>query len=124
MSTLREDLNNLKMSDTFSLIFFVLYKLKDIKEYSTISELAYILDKDSLLSLCEYFGGLTIKIPSINELKDIVDALLLYQYIDIDGMDYAAAIEKIGFQSHQLRHIKTIYTDIKSILKEYKFNVW
>lgn len=121
--TIKDELNNLKTNDTYSLILFVLYKLRDVPEYSGISQLAYVLDEENFLNLCEYFGGLTIKIPSINELKDIVDALLLYQYIDIDGMDYAAAIEKIGFQSHQLRHIKTIYTDIKSILKEYKFNV-
>ena len=121
--TIKDELNNLRTNDTYSLILFVLYKLRDVPEYSGISQLAYVLDEENFLNLCEYFGGLTIKIPSINELKDIVDALLLYQYIDIDGMDYAAAIEKIGFQSHQLRHIKTIYTDIKSILKEYKFNV-
>ena len=121
--TIKDELNNLRTNDTYSLILFVLYKLRDVPEYSDISQLAYVLDEENFLNLCEYFGGLTIKIPSINELKDIVDALLLYQYIDIDGMDYAAAIEKIGFQSHQLRHIKTIYTDIKSILKEYKFNV-
>lgn len=121
--TIKDELNNLRTNDTYSLILFVLYKLRDVPEYSGISQLAYVLDEENFLNLCEYFGGLTIKIPSINELKDIVDALLLYQYIDIDGMDYVAAIEKIGFQSHQLRHIKTIYTDIKSILKEYKFNV-
>lgn len=121
--TIKDELNNLRTNDTYSLILFVLYKLRDVPEYSGISQLAYVLDEENFLNLCEYFGGLYIKIPTIDELKDIVDALLLYQYIDIDGMDYAAAIEKIGFQSHQLRHIKTIYTDIKSILKEYKFNV-
>lgn len=26
-------------------------------EYSSLSELAYILDKDNLLNLCEFFGG-------------------------------------------------------------------
>ena len=36
MSSLRKDLDNLKMTDTFSLILFVLYKLRDVKEYSAI----------------------------------------------------------------------------------------
>ena len=85
MSTIRKELDNLKMTDTFSLILFVLYKIRDVEEYSTISELAYILDKDALLDLCEYFGGMSIKIPSIDELESIINSLLLYQYINIDG---------------------------------------
>ena len=119
MSTLKEDLNNLKMSDTFSLLFFVLYKLKDVKEYSTLSELAYILDKDSLLSLCEYFGGMTIRIPTVDEIESVINSLLLYQYIDIDGYSYDEAIKKIGFESYQLRQAKKDYTKIKQVLTGY-----
>ncbi len=119
MSSLRKDLDNLKMTDTFSLILFVLYKLRDVDEYSAISELAYVLDKDSLLGLCEYFGGLTIRIPTIDELESIVNSLLLYQYINIDGISYNEAINKIGFDSHQLRKIKKDYNKVCSILEGY-----
>lgn len=119
MSSLRKDLDNLKMTDTFSLILFVLYKLRDVEEYSAISELAYILDKDSLLSLCEYFGGVTIKIPTVNELESIINSLLMYQYVNLDGIPYDEAVRKIGFESHQLRKIKKDYSKICSILEEY-----
>lgn len=119
MSTLRQSLDDLKMTDTFSLILFILYKLKDIPEYSTISELAYILDKDSLLSLCEYFGGLTIRIPTVDELESIINSLLMYQYINLDGYSYDEAISKIGFDSFQLRKIKKDYTSICKILEKY-----
>ena len=119
MSSLRKDLDNLKMTDTFSLILFVLYKLRDVKEYSAISELAYILDKDSLLSLCEYFGGVTIKIPTVDELESIVNSLLMYQYINLDGIPYNEAVKKIGFESHQLRKIKKDYNKICTILEGY-----
>ena len=121
MSNLKEDLNNLKMDDTFSLILFVLYKLRDVKEYSAISELAYILDKESLLSLCEYFGGTTIKIPTVEELESIIDSLLMYQYINIDGISYNEAVKRIGFESHQLRKVKKDYVKICSILERYSF---
>ncbi len=119
MSTIRKELDNLKMTDTFSLILFVLYKIRDVDEYSTLSELAYILDKDTLLNLCEYFGGLTIKIPTIEEIDSIVNSLLLYQYINIDGYSYKEAINKIGFDSFQLRKIKKDYNNICSILDNY-----
>lgn len=119
MSNLKQDLDNLKMSDTFSLILFVLYKIRDVNEYSTISELAYILDKEALLNLCEYFGGISIKIPTIEELESIVNSLLLYQYINIDGCSYEEAIKKIGFDSFQLRRVKKDYNKICKILSEY-----
>lgn len=104
-------------------MLFVLYKLQNVPEYNGISQLAYVLDEENFLNLCEYFGGLTIKIPSIDELRDIVDALLLYQYVDIDGMSYSSAVEKIGFSSSQMRHIKKVYTRCKQVLKDYNFNV-
>lgn len=121
--TIKEELNNLKTNDIYSLMLFVLYKLRDVPEYSGISQLAYVLDEDNFLNLCEYFGGLRIKVPSIGELRDIVDALLLYQYVDIDGMEYSTAVEKVGFSSSQMRHVKKIYREIKHILREYNFDV-
>ena len=120
--SIKSELNKLRTKDTYSLLLFVLYKLKDIPEYSGVSELAYILDENNFLNLCEYFGGLTITIPTINELRDIVDALLIYQYVDIDGLDYNDAVIKIGFESSQLRHAKKIYTNIKEVIKEYNLN--
>lgn len=121
--TIREELDNLKTNDIYSLMLFVLYKLRNIDEYSGISELAFILDESNFLSLCEYFGGLTITIPTIQELKDIVDALLLYQYIDLDGMAYSEAVEKIGFPPQNRRHVKQVYTKIKQTLEEYNLEL-
>jgi len=118
-STLREDLNNLQMSDTFSLILFALYKLQDIPEYSTISELAYILDKEALLNVCEYFGGITIRIPTVDELESVINSLLMYQYIDLDGYSYDDAVAKIGFESYQLRKVKKDYLKVKQVLSQY-----
>lgn len=54
---LQRGLNNLKEQDLYSLSLFCLYKLMGTNEYSSLSELAYILDKDNLLNLCEFFGG-------------------------------------------------------------------
>jgi hypothetical protein len=120
--SIKEELNQLRTNDTYSLILFVLYKLRNVPEYSGVSELAYVLDESNFLNLCEYFGGLTITIPTVKEIKDIVDALLLYQYVDIDGVEYNEAIESIGFDSSQLRHVKKIYRNIKEIIKEYNLN--
>ena len=119
---IKEELARLNEIDTYSLILFALYKLRDIPEYSSLSELAYVLDKDNLLKLCEYFGGLTIKVPTIYELEAIVYSLVLYQYVDIDGMKYEDAIKLIGHKSYNLRQVKSDYNRIKEILRNYNFN--
>ena len=75
---IKTEIAKLKEMDVYSLMLFALYKIKDIPEFSTLSEMAYVLDKDNLLKLCEYFGGLTIKIPTVEELQSIIYALVLY----------------------------------------------
>ena len=102
---------------------FVLFKLRDIPEYSTLSELAYILDRKNLLQLCEYFGGLTIKIPTITELESIVYSLTLYQYINIEGKTMDEAIKLIGKPANvDVSNIKSDYFKIAAIMEEYSFD--
>lgn len=119
---IKEKLLTFKDIDIWSLILFTLYKIKDTPEFSTISELAYVLDKDSMLKLCEYFGGLTIKIPTIDELEELVYALVLYQHINIDGMSYEEAIKLLGEKSYNLRNIKFNYLKVCEVLNKYEFD--
>lgn len=119
--TIKDELNNLKEADVYSMILFVLYKMKDIDEYSIISELAYVLDKRSLLNLCEYFGGMTIKIPTIDELESLINSILLYQYVELDNIPYEEAVKKIGFESYDLRKIKKDYLKVSKLLNNYSF---
>lgn len=119
---IKERLLTFKDVDIWSLMLFTLYKIKDLPEYSSISELAYILDKDNMLKLCEYFGGLTIKIPTIDELEEIVYALVLYQYVNIDGMEYDEAVKLLGEKSSNLRNIKSGYLKVCEVLNNYEFN--
>ena len=119
--SIKSELKNLKETDIYSLILFSLFKLRDIPEYSTLSELVYILDKDSLLKLCEYFGGLTLKIPTIEELETVVYSLILYQYVNIEHIEYKKAIELIGHKSSDLRKVKADYNKLCKILEKYEF---
>ena len=119
---IKEELAKLKDIDVYSLMLFAMFKLRDIPEYASLSEMVYILDKDSLLKLCEYFGGLTIKIPTIEELESIIYSLVLYQFVNIDGMDYDDAVKIIGHKSSQLRQVKSDYVRICDILDKYDFS--
>lgn len=118
---IKEELGNLKNSDFYSLILFVLYKVKDIPDYAALSELVFLLDKDSLLKLCEYYGGLTITIPTIDELESIVKSLLMYQMIDIEGKSYEDALTVIGYDSSDRRKAKSDYLKVKDVMNNYSF---
>lgn len=119
MPVIKEELNKLNKMDIYSLILFSLFKLRKIPEYSALSELVYILDKDSLLKLCEYFGGTTIKIPTIKELENLVYILVLYQYVNIEKMKYEDAVKIIGFNSSDLKRVKSDYKKLCDIIEEY-----
>ena len=119
---IKESILTLREMDMWSLVLFALYKIKDLPEYSALSELVYILDKDSVLKLCEYFGGLTITIPTIDELENLVCALVLYQHVNIDKMDYDKAVTLLGEDSVNLRAVKASYNKICSILENYEFS--
>lgn len=103
-------------------MLFVLFKLKNIPEYSTLSELSFVLDKDNFLNLCEYFGGLTIKIPTINELQSIVYSLMLYQYVEIENKSLPDSLKLIGdVPDIDMNKVKEDYFRICDLLSEYQF---
>ena len=118
---MRKNLDSLRETDQYSLLLFVLYKLTGIKEYAAVSELAYVLDKDNLLNLCNIFGGRTIRIPTLDELESLTHIVLLYKYVNNDDMEYDKAVKIIGFKSSELRHVKSMYLKICKILSTYKF---
>lgn len=117
--TIKEELQKLHEPDIWSLLLFVLFKIKDVPEYSGISELAYILDRKNLLKLCEYFGGTTITIPTIEELEILVYGLLLYQYINIERIPEDDAFVMISRDGLNLKSVKESYSKIKETLQNY-----
>lgn len=118
---IKDTVESLKDTDIYSLILFSLYKMRDIPEYSTLSELVYILDKKNLMNFLECFGGMTIKVPTQNELKIIINALLLYQLVDIENKDYEKSLKSLDIQTFTKKDIEVCYIKLKTILETYNF---
>ena len=121
MGLINNELDNLKTSDILSFILFALFKLRESNEYSAISELAYILDKENLFRLCEYFGGLTITIPSVSDLETLLTALLVYKNIDIDKVDINEVFDSIQ-DNIDKSDVKKCYLKIRDILTTYNIS--
>lgn len=119
---IKTELEQLKTADIYSLMLFALYKVKDSPEYAALSQLAYILDKDNLLKLCQFYGGLTITIPTIDELESLLNALLLYQQVDIEKNDYEVSLKTFTVKGVDEDKLVNNYTTVRELLQDYKFN--
>jgi hypothetical protein len=117
---IKEKLDSLQLTDVYSLMLFSIFKMKDIPEYSTLSELAYILDKESLFNFLEYYGGTTIKVPTLQEFNQIIRALLLYQAVNLENIDFNKAFKGIE-PEFQTNDTKEAYFKIVKILDKYDF---
>lgn len=95
MITVNKKINSLKTKDVYSILMFLLFRAEEIPEYAVLSRLAYVMDKEVLLTLCELFGGMTIKIPTMDELEKLLTAMTIYSRVDLDGEDKESVFEEI-----------------------------
>ena len=116
-----EALNSLNKSDVYSLMLFTLYKMQDLPEYSTLSELCYVLDHDNLSKFLSYYGGMTIKVPTLQEMRLILQALLLYQYVNLENGEYSEAL-KIVSEEFPKSEVERVYKQVCEVISTYEFH--
>ena len=95
MITINKKIESLKTKDVYSILMFLLFRAEEIPEYAVLSRLAYVLDKEVLLSLCELFGGMTIKIPTMDDLEKLLTAMTMYSRIDLDKEDKEIVFDEV-----------------------------
>lgn len=120
-SNILNALEELNKKDIYSLILFVLYKMKDNPEYSTLSELIYILDNDSFIRFLKYFEGETITIPKIDDLKMILDALLFYERKMNTELTDNEIIEELNLNKVNKEKLNSTLNIVEEVLKDYDF---
>ena len=121
--SIKQNLNNLHLSDIYSLMLFIIYKIQDIPEYAVVSELCYLLDGANLTRLLTYFAGRTITIPTEEEFATMSNALLIYQYVNIEGKSLTEAYSKLeDITPKQKEAITDLYLKIIPIMNQYTIN--
>ena len=114
-------LEELDKKDIYSLMLFILYRLKEIPEYSTLSELVYILDNENFIKLINYYGGKTIRIPKIDELSTILNALLVYEREQNTDLSLSDIFKDIGINKKEIPEIMKILQLIPQLMDDYDF---
>lgn len=122
-TNIKKNLNNLHLSDIYSLMLFVLFKVQDIPEYAVTSELCYLLDGANMTRLLTYFAGKTVTFPTESEMTIVTNALLMYQYINIDGETFTAAQNKLDKLTKKEKDAVTeLYVQLLPIMKQYNID--
>lgn len=123
LTKITEALNLLNKDDIYSLMLFTLYKMKDIPDYLTLTEMCYILDGDNLNKFLTYFGGMTVTVPRKEQLGLVIKALCLYQYVNLEGGDIEAGLKSLMTSDDDKDEIKVLYAKIIEVLANYEFNI-
>ena len=122
-NNIKKNHNSLHLSDIYSLMLFVLFKVQEIPEYAVTSELCYLLDGANMTRLLTYFAGRTVTFPSEAELAIVTNALLMYQYINIDGETFTAAQNKLeNLTKKEKDKVTELYVQLLPIMKQYNID--
>lgn len=117
-----ENLQKLNAEDTTSLLLFTLWKLTDSADYGALSELAYVLDGDNLSKFLAYYGGMTIKVPTLKEFRLMIEALKLFQIVNLDN-NYTLneALKVVAGNEFTTEELLKAYMEIVNVVKDYEF---
>lgn len=109
------NLEKLTETDILNIILYGIYRLTEDPEYAPLGELIYTLDKKNLYRLCSEFGGATIKIPTLEELKNTMLTLLIYQEVNA-GKSFKEACSK--YEVTDFDFVLKMYKVLNDILKD------
>jgi len=113
--------DRLNKEDTYSMMCVLLFAMSDDSRYSTLNELAYLLDSKGFVNILKYYEGQTIKIPSLEESKIALRILLLYQHYKIDKVSWETALDLSGFSKDESAKAKMYLTKFLEKLGEYDY---
>lgn len=90
----------------FAYLLELMLPLYKIPEFCWLPELFSIVGHDSLLTLCKYAGGETIRIPTVQELTLAVESLQWF---------YDVKIRKTHSRKLVPKHIEFLYSKIEEV---------
>ena len=118
---LSEIISNLRKSDVYSVLCSFLYDLHKVPEYTTLSELCYLLDIDSFMNFIKYFAGKTVKVPTKKEFSDAMQVLLLFQYYEIEKRPWKDCLTMCEIPTSKGKLMHNKLDKLKETMKKYNF---
>lgn len=123
VSKVSEALNALKTEDIYSLLMFTLYKLRDDPKYMALSELCYMFNRETLTKFLTYYGGMTITLPTLRDLRLLLEAFTLYQYVNLENQSFEDGLRALCNADFTEDEIKQTYAKVAEVISNYEFNI-
>ena len=98
MGKLLKELPLLEKEDTLSLAMTMLYFISKDHHYETIGNLSVLLDQRSFLNFIKYYGGKLIKVPTFDQLTEMIRYVLVYQYHFIENLEWNDSFKQAGLE--------------------------
>ena len=102
----------------YTLALGLLYILKDEKPYFNLSRLAFVLDRDSFNSLIDNLGGMTVTIPTREEVNSMIKALVYYQIRYLENKSVSEAIKVSGANLSDIKKVDLYAENINQFFKD------
>lgn len=120
MSNNLNDIQGLNKEDTYSTALLLLFVFSRNPKYTSLSELAYILDQDNFLNFIKYYEGQTITIPTMEEISRNLKVLMIYQYYVIDKLEWKDALHKAGYDDSDSYSAQRLLYAFRQTVEDYK----
>ena len=114
-------LNSLDKTDIYSMMMFILWKLRDDPEFANLSESCYLFDGKSLSRFLAYYGGMTIKVPTLRDMRLVLKALTLYQYVNSEEGTFEEGLKGCAEGEFSEEELIKTYNKAVEVIDQYDF---
>lgn len=104
------------MGDLYFVAQLVLAKLEPSNKNGMIAELSYLLDSQSFINLLWYFEGQTIRIPTRDELRQVLQMMSIYYYFEIMEKPWKEALQSTGIPCDRIEY-KRMWSKYRKFMK-------
>lgn len=126
MGRLMKEVPFLEKEDTLSLAMTMLYFISKDDNYSATGKLSLLLDQRSFINFIKYYGGKTIKVPTFQQLSEMLKYVLIYQYHYIENLNWDESIKLSGLQIKSQEEKEKVIRKIEGFdmyLRKYNFDI-
>ena len=114
------DISFLNKKDTYSFLFSALYAADADPNYMLLSDLLYVLDEKTFKNFVSLFEGQTISVLSIDRISEMMIAIMIYTYHDVDKRPLDIVMKDLGLSVQSGTQGTSEYRKLKQLIKDKK----
>ena len=111
-------------SEIYFLALALLHVLRDEDDFSDVSRLALILDRENFDRLIDNCGGMTVTIPTRSEVNELLKSLLFYQLRYLRHNSWNRSMELSGVSPEDAKAVSSVCKRINRYFRKINPNIY